>query len=649
MPKKFEVTGKVKDLLEEMRRYREYWQDYFERGIESVRYVGGEQWSDADRIKFQKENRPVITINVLRSLVNQITGMRVAERLMPRVRPEREGTVEKANIYNKLLYFILKRQNYKSINYQVQQDQVVCGMGSWEIFIDDEDVRPELALRRTDWNEVMYDYLAEDIFYRDSRKIFRAKFLAPETVKEVYGIDFPKDFTHDWTDTDAAQTLDRFDDFVDDSGNILVIEVHEMRRKKEFQVTDGETFRRSDTSVDPEILQAIFGERAEQIETIKKEHWISTLIPAYDQGNPIQEEKAGLQLGTYPLVPVICYKVGDKIAGVVEDAKGEQDRINKSYSQMIEVLGYSAKNVYFTKTGSVDDDEFEKNISRPGGHINYDGDKPPTQANTAQLPMGYADLARMADANLVKITGVRPALEGRSEFAGESGVKQAIKLQQAKQQLSIIDKRFIDAFSYVCGLLLKGIPQVYTYQFTFQILEGNDQIQDVQINFPTLNGILNDMSSDNGEYDISIDQVGETGSFRQAMNDELSSMMSTMGPEFAGLLMPLWIRGQDIENKEEIAQRIELLTGQAMQLERAKTALAMIQAQQGVNAAQQAQGAKQQEQNAKMMINAHKERRATNESAAKIRSMQVNDEIAQSDSDMQNLEKMAQILQGARQ
>jgi len=634
--KKDELTGDVAKTYQRFLNYSEYWNRFIERGIEAIQFYGGDQWSIEDQALFQSRRRPIVTINRIASLVRQVTGMRVKERLQPRVSPEREGTVDSAILMTKLLYFLLKKSDYQQINHAVNEDQVVTGRGWFEVYVDKQkDPRGQLKVGHAEWNEIFPDPDARRLYYEDGREMFRIRYLNKETIQELFstGDDLTDNQLMHFHDDDDRVTKKMHDQFIDGNGNYMVLQRHYFKKISKHEITDGTTWREIPRRMPEEIAQAVFGPMTAQATTSKRELWVETYIPAINADKSINHAPYAIQTGHYPFVPAICYLAGNKLMGIVEDLKDEQRRTNKSFSQIIEILGYSAKGLWLSPKGSVDKDEFEENVARPGGIVEYDGTRAPEYVDTAKLPQGYAQLYDASEKNFQLISGIVPALEGKSEFAGESGIKFAQKLAQAREQLAVIDRHFIDSFNRVCKIMLKGIPQVYDYEFVFRALEGNDQYQDITVNKMTMDGILNDLSDPNVEYDVDVEQTQETSTIRQAGLEEMARTMAAVGPQWAGLLVAEWIRGTDIEKKNELAQRIELLSGQAMQLEAAKTQLAAMNAQRG----QQLAGQRNEQQQQQNQIKGAK-------TAAEIEKMKSDTQRADQDSKVENVAKIAEML-----
>lgn len=637
--KEVKLRDKVAEIHRQYWRWHDYWKNFIDRSIEAIKFYGGDQWDAEDLAMFQDQNRPIVTINRIAPLVRQVTGMRTKERIQPRVVPEREGTVEMANIYTKLLYFILKKSNYQAVNHNVQEDQVVTGRGWWEVFVNyEDDPRGELDITDAEWNEVLPDPNAREAYYEDGEAMLRVRWLSKKALMDldIKGAEDLPDEPNNigFRDNDDWRTRDLHSQFHDGNGNYEVIQRFTIRKVKKIEITDGETFREIPERFPDEVVRGMFGDLAAQTETMEKQVWVETVVPVIDPELPVDESPYDVQVGMYPFIPALCYVAGSKIMGIVEDLKDEQRRTNKSFSQIIEILGYSAKGLWLVPKNSVEPKQFEKNSARPGGMVEYAGNQVPQYVETARLPQGYAQIYDASEKNFQLISGIVPALEGKSEFAGESGVKFAQKLQQAREQLAVIDRRFTDGFTRVCRMIMLAIPQIYDYEFVFTALEGKDNYVDVGVNVQSETGqILNDITRDTGIYDLNIEQSQETSTIRQASLEEMSKVMAQIGPQFASLLIAEWVRGTDIENKEQLAERIELLSGQAMQLEVAKSQVAAANQQAG----QQASQAKQQQESVKTATDVAKTR-------AEIEQMEADTQRKDAEADAKNLKTMSELL-----
>ena len=294
----------------------------------------------------------------------------------------------------------------------------------------------------------------------------------------------------------------------------------------------------------------------------------------------------------FTVVPYFAYFRRGQTVGMVDDAIGPQEALNKAVSQFVHILNTSANSGWITEEGSITNmspDELETRGASTGLHIEVKkGAKSPQKITPNQVPTGVDRLIDRAD-KAIKDATVPDALRGATgpEVAGV-----AIQSRQfaGQQQLAVP----LDNLAYTRRLLalriLSLIQTFYDAQRVFRITEtnpytGKPEVEKVEINQydPATGGYYNDVTV--GTYDVVITEQPMQVTFQNSQFNQALEMRKA-GIRISDAMV---VRYSNLQDKHEILQGLQPAPQEANPVDAARAELLRAQAERTAKEAERTQ------------------------------------------------------------
>ena len=109
------------------------WRDYAKQDYQ---FVEGKQWTDADLKKMRKAERPAITINRIRPIINLLCGYSAQNETEPDFLPRSEEDDRVARVAKGITKYAFDQTNYQRVKKQAFRDAVTCGVGYYWLTYD---------------------------------------------------------------------------------------------------------------------------------------------------------------------------------------------------------------------------------------------------------------------------------------------------------------------------------------------------------------------------------------------------------------------------------------------------------------------------------------------------------------------------------
>jgi hypothetical protein len=595
-------------------------------------YVIGDQITAEIRKKLTDHNRPALVYNLLLPLLLYVCGILYRDRVKMRAAPFNEGDEEKSWMHTLLVGdYAIGEDGYREIS-KAAIDSAIGKIG-WvnQFWSTREDPEGRWLVESFDPFMVMWDVDGRREDQKDWRYIDVSAFYSAEEIIQIYdkylddemrekirneasrieGIprtpgqpigwiqriwNSALEFTGVKRRTDTGEV----NDYIDSRHGVYrVVEFHDRRTVDKSFIYSPYTResmeipadKKMDESYQAELLNSDQYPGGQILTRVDEQLWITVVVPALITDKPVVEIPYPIQGKGFSLKPIFCYSFHPdltKATSIMDSLLDPQDSYNQRRMSMLEWIMDAVNPDYLVPKGSIKPEDKANWQSKDRGvlkeFIPRVGQKPEPEKPLAEgsLLQGFA----AEDQDLIaKISGLSPNLQGFKESQRESGTLYARRVQQGLTMLTYFFGNVEAAMRWIFNYCDAGMQKYLTLPRAIRLFspENGDPTW-LQLNMPTIQGVMNDVSQ--GEYDFRPDktQLGETAKQMKFM--EAMEFVMVMPPEMVywPLLFELWDSPVSKKMKQFAEMRMGVIEKQLTNADQA----------QNVNAALQAAGAIQQ-------------------------------------------------------
>lgn len=635
---------KIQSLYERM---REQWNTFRASALKNFEYTIGNQLDDDVREQLRKENRPAMVFNLIQPKVVTIAGLLESNKMYMRAIPIGDDDNKTADIHTRLVsdWAMRNCNGLKEIT-KAAMDAAIGKIG-WlnNYWSTKEDIQGRWYTESYDPFMVLFDadarrqdqkdwrYLAVSGFYTADEIIsIYAEYLDQDTIEQITQADerisgikkgsaAPTswiervwsgaiDFITKATTTKKSTNYEGgvINDFVDTRvGRYRVIEFHDRRTTvhtvlynvmtRETKNVDGDkTLAPQDDATvaqqQMDALNAASGGGWIKKTYVTQELWITACAPWLLPNKVLYEKPYPVQGKGFQFKPIFCYDFHPDITktqSLIDVLIDPQDSYNQRRMTFLEWLMDAVNPDIWAPQNSIDGQDLSVWQSKDRGKIRFfrsiAGEKPERQHPLAE---GQAlKIFSDEDRDLAEtLTNITPNTQGQSEAGKqESGVLFAQKVQRALTALSYffgnVQHAMKETFNYCDGSLQVHMDTPRK----IRLLDNKNNPNWLLINWPTVEGVINDVTQ--GEFDFEADamQLGETA--KQVKFAEAMEFIRLIPPELVkwDVLFDLW----DSPVADEMKQFAQAMMGVALQAQQMQQQQQQQQAQlQNVTGAAQA-------------------------------------------------------------
>ena len=454
---------------------REFWKHAdaglageFARMQEGFRFYTGDQWDPADLAKLQSEKRPALTINLILSIVNLLSGIQRQGRQDVSVVARKGGLKPLASVYTQLLRHCMDTSD---ADYEIADcflDGVIGSKGWLQLDIDhtEDPLAGDLVVRKVSPFAVREDPDAKEYDLNKSGKfIIHDEWMD----KESLILNYPQksvDIESGALDMDPASGDVSSDaKAMEDSNASLRYRVrHCWWKQYQNRMVLINTLTGSMKTVPTAQQEVAIAIANKSKYWVVKDWVVPVLNKTVTAGNLVLEDIEDPFGGAmrFPYTRFCPFWVDGYVMGVVQNLTGVQQEVNKRRSQALHNLnqtansGFKVKKVlnnydrHLAKFGSTPGVVLDE--SKAGGSIE--------RIEPAPLSEGHIRASSMSADDMKEISGANPDLMGQYiENYAESG--KAIELRQA-QGMKVVEVMF-DNFARTQKLLALGMVDMIRF------------------------------------------------------------------------------------------------------------------------------------------------------------------------------------------
>ncbi len=556
------------------------WGVYYAQAYRDLRAYAGDNWTNLERTKLERQNRMVLELNKIRRVVNLYSGYERENRTQTVTAPVEGSDEVTADLFSNVMYYVYDKGNADYIFSEAFEHALKTGLAIVGIYMDysKDKVNGDIKFYWKPFNALMLDPYFTKRDLSDCDQASTRDLLSKEQVKAMLPWVDPEeiDMIPTGIRDNKYQYLGIYRQYNSTyiARNLVTYDQHWKRINKPQKFLVDE---------DTGVTEEWYGTKAEEKELKKTlEHTPQVkLINAHKRsvelniivgGKLLYSGPDPTGLDNFPFMPIILYHeplidtYELKIQGLVRSIRDAQRQYNRRHSQIIDLMESIINTGWITKNGAVLDPTMLMQAGQ-GRQIvvndGYDVNADVREISPPNIPPGYLQYQDIIDKNIMEIPGASDELLGLSA-AGDSQVSG--KLAEVRASNGLKGNRGIfdnleQTKKYVGSLVLECIQKQYQPGKIYRIT-GKEPTEEF-------------FSGQFGEYDCAIKQAVKTVTQREAYYYQLLQLVALGAP----------IPWEDIMEAAPLQGKTELIEKMAERAEQAQ------QQQQKMDEAEQVQKA----------------------------------------------------------
>ncbi len=551
------------------------WGVFYAQAYRDLRAYAGDNWTNLERTKLERQNRMVLELNKIRRVVNLYSGYERENRTQTVTAPVEGSDEITADLFSNVMYYVYDKGNADYIFSEAFEHALKTGLAIVGIYMDysKDKVNGDIRFYWKPFNALMLDPYFTKRDLSDCDQASTRDLLSKEQVKAMLPWVDPEEIDSIPTGIrdNKYQYLGIYRQYNSTyiAANLVTYDQYWKRVNKVQKYLVDE-----DTGVSEEW----FGTRAEEKQLKKTlEHTPQLrLITSHKRtvelniivgGRLLYSGPDPTGLDTFPFMPVILYHeplidtYELKIQGIVRSIRDAQRQYNRRHSQIIDLMESIINTGWITKNGAVLDPTMLMQAGQ-GRQIvvndGYDVNADVREISPPNIPPGYLQYQDIIDKNIMEIPGASDELLGLSS-TGDSQVSG--KLAEVRSSNGLKGNRGIfdnleQTKKYVGGLVLEAIQKNYQ----------PGKIQRITNQEPTEEFF----SGQFGEYDCVIKQAVKTATQREAYYYQLLQLVALGAPiPWEDIMEAAPLQGKT-QLLEKMAQRAEQQQAEQQKMDEAE-------------------------------------------------------------------------------
>lgn len=578
--------SEYKTAQDQWSRYRYGVQRGHDRYTEQARtndrmYLGGgRQWDAADLAILKQQRRPAYEFNEIKPAINAALGYQIQNRMDISFKPRGEGTdQEKADIRSKVTMKIADDVHLNWKESEVFSDGLIQQRGYFDVRMEfDKNMRGNICVSVPDPMDVLPDPDAKTYEPAGWSDVIVTRWMTVDEIADTYGQKKADEVANmsqssqdegDWGENstddgaqrskfgDGSPSARQWDTQFTDSGvrRIRVVDRQKWQRLMTKMLLYPRTgdMKPVDALMD-EVVQMHIQQGAVLTRAMARR--VKWTVTTYDR---VLHDKLSPYNG-FTIIPYFPFFRRGQTSGLVDDAVGPQQALNKAISQFVHIVNSSANSGWVIEQNSLSNmttSDLESKGAMTGLVLEYkQGATKPDKIKPNDVPNGIDRLIDRAT-NQIKEATVPEAMRGVTG-PEVSGVAIQSKQHAAMMQLAVP----LDNLSRTRTMLAERLrdlqTQFYTDERTFRITEqdpktGKPVDSTIEINkWDELTGTyMNDMTE--GDYDVVVSEQPTQGTFENGQFQQALEMRKV------GVALPdtVMVQHSTLTRKAEIVEQMQ--------------------------------------------------------------------------------------------
>lgn len=510
------------------------WGVLYAEQYRDLRSYAGDNWTNLERTKLERQNRMVLELNKVRRVVNLYSGYERENRTQTVVAPIESSDVKTADQLSDVLYYIYDKGNADYVTSEAFEHALKTGLGIIGIYMDysKDKVHGNITFYWKPFNAIMLDPYFTKRDLSDCDQASTRDLLSKEAVKALLPW-IPEDVIDNIPTgirDNKYQYLGIYRQYNSTyiAKNLCTYDQHWVRinKKQKFLVDleSGISDEWEGTPQDEKELRKVLKDmpQLELINSFKRSVELNIIVG----GQLLYSGPDPTGLDNFPFVPVLMFweplidTFSLKIQGIVRAVRDAQRQYNRRHSQIIDLMESIINTGWITKNGAVLDPTMLLQAGQGRQIVINEGASMDDirEISPPNIPSGYLQYQDILDQNIMEIPGGSDELLGLSS-TGDSQVSG--KLAEVRASNGLKGNRGIfdnleQTRKYLGMLVLECVQKNY----------GPEKIRRIINEEPTEEFFSGNFL----EYDCAIKQAVKTPTQREAYYYQLLQLISLGAP-----------------------------------------------------------------------------------------------------------------------
>jgi hypothetical protein len=511
------------------------WGVYYAMAYRDLRAYAGDNWTNLEKTKLERQNRMILELNKIRRVVNLYSGYERENRTATVCAPVESANVQTADQFSNVLYYVYDKSNADYIISEAFEHSLKTGLAILGIYIDysRDKVNGDIRMYWKPFNALMIDPYFTKRDLSDCDQASTRDLLSKEQIKSLMPWIDPKEIEdlptgirdnkyqylgiyRQYNSTYIAKNLCTYDQY----WKRINVE-----QKYLVDMETGVTEEWNGSQAEQRELMVMLEQtpRLRLINSHKRTVELNIIV----SGRLLYSGPDPTGLDTFPFVPVLLYHeplidtYELKIQGIVRSVRDAQRQYNRRHSQIIDIMESIINTGWITKNGAV----LDPNMLMQAGQgkqivVNegYDVNADIREISPPNVPSGYLQYQDIIDKNIMEIPGASDELLGLSSV-GDSQVSG--KLAEVRASNGLKGNRGIfdnleQSKKYLGKLVIEAIQKNYSPGKIRRIINEEPTEEFFSGAFE--------------EYDCVIKQAVKTPTQREAYYNQLLQLLALGAP-----------------------------------------------------------------------------------------------------------------------
>jgi hypothetical protein len=547
----------------------------------------GRQWTPIEEQEIVNRGQEPLVFNLLKLMVDWVTGTERRTRIDWNVLPRSEEDVEAAGLKKQLLKYV---SDVNKLGWQRSfafKDAAISGVGWLEDCVVSAKNEEPCTSRYQDWKGIWWDAYSRDMMMRDCRFMFRRKWLDLDYACAMWP------HREQMLRAMACTLLDPGVELLEDDSLLpaLFAGTRDILNKA-IAVATGRARQRVPIweawYLDPEnkkTLDSVYGDEdplhGETYDPAKPDHAAANDSPLYSltegvtdtmklaffcEGGLLELKTAPYKHNRFPFTPIWAYRdhLDGMPYGIVRQVIDPQRDYNKRRSKSLFLLTTNQK-VY--EAGAIDEaseDDVLDEADRPDGRIRLNKGALTNKAfeirGNTDMAMGHVRLMEEDKENILETSGVTRENVGQSSNAVSGKAILAKQQQGAVSTAELFDNSRLSV-QESGEKQLSNVEQFMSMPKKFRVLGPKNSAKWMAVNQPFVDPMTGQVLFNNDitaySADFIVDQQDYRETVRMAQSEtlfELIGNIAASAPNLAMKLLPMALDLTDIPNKAEMVE-----------------------------------------------------------------------------------------------